>query len=692
MKYLSACCFLVVLITNFRGYANQFEIGNGDVSALKAAIIASNSNNQPDTIHLAFQGMYSFTVSDNDFVNGGANALPVITKDGSDANYLTIFANGATLARSGTIDVLRLLYLLDCKVVIHDMNLIGGSTQQFANKGGAIFLNSGRLTIYNSLFKDNRAAEGGAIYSPSSDGSLVAKNCTFTGNTATFGTGAAIAKMYGPMSLENCTVVDNRCVNVNTPAAIFNMIPLNANTATDNIYLKNTIVARNTYDNPGSPYNGQEFDIAGAVYTQGNNFIGAYPVVTQLSQPTFRQGEPNATNDYVGVQGSPINPMLDQLGANGYFTQSFKPLSGSKALINNAGTKSTSTPLLTSNGIIPHEAYSGDVITVTGMNMAGITKVQFTGSQSYPVTTAATNAITVAVPSNAQTGKLLIMDNVPNFLFSMLAIKVKPIVTPITPNLVATAKSASSIIITWNDVQHEESYRIEYKTSGQSVYRLLTIVNADATSYTASTFICNTEYHFRIIAVGHGVESSPSAIAIATTSMDLPNAPQAIVGNQSPNTGEHDVLYKTAAEPGLIYSWTYNGDGATLYPNAASVSIDFSETATPGTLSVTSSNSCGNSSATTLLINPGTITAMEEPAYNLIRIYPNPSNRQFIIDGAEDRGYYTYAIRDITGQVIKAGEAKGKKLISLSYASAGVYSVIVFINNEQITTKLIIVD
>lgn len=231
--------------------ANQFDIPDGDISPLKTAIIAANSNNKPDTIHLAPFGMYRFTVADNNFIMSGDNALPPIQLDGSAANVLVIFGNGATFMRDPSIAVLRLLYVLDAKVTIYDLNFIGGSTLQFSNKAGAIMVNSADVTVENCLFKDNRASEGGVI-NLGGRSAFTAKNCTFTNNVATAGTGSVFTSVYGSTYFQNCVIVYNSCLNVSAPAAIYNFTPLNSNTSVDNVYLKNCIVAKNTYDNASS--------------------------------------------------------------------------------------------------------------------------------------------------------------------------------------------------------------------------------------------------------------------------------------------------------------------------------------------------------------------------------------------------------------------------------------------------------
>src|SRR5215212_7475451 len=82
--------------------AADFNIPNGDIAALKSAIVIANGNGQTNNINLASGGSYVLTSVDN-----AANGLPVISGN------LTINGNGAILQRSagaGTAEF-RLLQL-----------------------------------------------------------------------------------------------------------------------------------------------------------------------------------------------------------------------------------------------------------------------------------------------------------------------------------------------------------------------------------------------------------------------------------------------------------------------------------------------------------------------------------------------------------------------------------------------------
>src|SRR5664279_5212598 len=78
--------------------AAVFNIPNGDVTALKAALTTAASNQQSDVINLAVNGTYTLTTVDNS--TNGPNGLPDIGNDNlALGTVLSIHGNGATIQR-----------------------------------------------------------------------------------------------------------------------------------------------------------------------------------------------------------------------------------------------------------------------------------------------------------------------------------------------------------------------------------------------------------------------------------------------------------------------------------------------------------------------------------------------------------------------------------------------------------------
>jgi hypothetical protein len=162
-----------------------FNINNGDVPGLIAAITTANTNNQPDTINLATGGVYNF--ASGYAPDGLGTALPQINADGSTANTVTVNGNGATLQASAA--GFRCLWVT----------------------GGVLLANN--LTIQN--FASPAGSGSGAIVVGRNAGNLTGQatftNLTINNNIGAVGNG--VGYIYGPNSLEsfnNCTITNNK--------------------------------------------------------------------------------------------------------------------------------------------------------------------------------------------------------------------------------------------------------------------------------------------------------------------------------------------------------------------------------------------------------------------------------------------------------------------------------------------------
>jgi|GEM_PF-1486409 len=212
------------LITCLSGaQAAVFNIANGDVAALIAAINTANGNTEADVINLATNGTYNLTAVNNTIVNpniGGGNGLPAITNSFAGVGPdVTINGNGATIQRNMASD-LRILVIAGSgtEVVINDVifknakatlngaciaamwqkvkitingctfenNVLTPTGANTEDGGGAILIHEGFLTVNNSTFRGNSAPNGGGIKCLLSNMTLT--NCTFE-NNATTGTG-----------------------------------------------------------------------------------------------------------------------------------------------------------------------------------------------------------------------------------------------------------------------------------------------------------------------------------------------------------------------------------------------------------------------------------------------------------------------------------------------------------------------
>lgn len=188
--------------------AATFNIPNGDVAALKSAIVAANSNGQADTINLASGGIYTLSAIDN-----GVNGLPVIGNDVAGLD-LTINGNGARIQRSsatGTPAFRILAIATDASVNCTGLTIANGKLNGSAaltSYGGGIFNDLGSLSATNCSVIANSAFKGAGIYS--SGGTVVLTNVDVNENVT-----PATGEGGGIWNEGQLTLIDSR-VNLNT--------------------------------------------------------------------------------------------------------------------------------------------------------------------------------------------------------------------------------------------------------------------------------------------------------------------------------------------------------------------------------------------------------------------------------------------------------------------------------------------
>lgn len=192
-----AVVFLALAANSFgrEGLAATFNIANGDVAGLIAAINTANSNNQNDTINLAPGGVYNLTAADN-ISSDGNNGFPKI--GGDNGHNLTIDGGTAvTIQRVAGSPQFRFFYIQQgTNVVLGGLVLKGGDdpgnySQAVEEGGGAIVNRGGTVRLNECTLDGNRAAyRGGAIYNHAvfdTTATVTLYRCILTNNTASSG-------------------------------------------------------------------------------------------------------------------------------------------------------------------------------------------------------------------------------------------------------------------------------------------------------------------------------------------------------------------------------------------------------------------------------------------------------------------------------------------------------------------------
>ena len=208
LPFLALC----MAVSSVAARAATFNVSVGDVSALKNALNAANSNGQNDVINLAANSVYTLSAVDNDpggdSFEGGGTGLPVIGADGGKT--LLINGNGATIARADATDVplFRLLKVeAGGSLTLDSLTLRGGRSSDYA-AGGAI-LNAGNLTLQKCSVTGN-LGRGGAVAGLGASNVISARDSVFENNQSSLsGSGGALSASDSVLNVTGCTFIGN---------------------------------------------------------------------------------------------------------------------------------------------------------------------------------------------------------------------------------------------------------------------------------------------------------------------------------------------------------------------------------------------------------------------------------------------------------------------------------------------------
>ncbi|MFN8445580.1 MAG: choice-of-anchor Q domain-containing protein [Caldilineaceae bacterium] len=308
-----------------------------NIASLIAAINTANLDQLADTINLAANCSYTISSADNT-TSDGANGLPIITSD------MTIVGNKATIAVNNPVTSTRIFYVdSDKHLTLQNMTLADGK-----GEGGAVW-SMGSLTIISSTlrnhnhsairtiagsdtliidqssFIDNRGAEnGGAIHT---HGVVTITRSLFLNNQATNG-GAIFASSGAVMAIGNSTFSGNSIVNNGEGAALAVIRDFN-NRPTVTIF--NSTLVGNT------AFGGSILDGIGGTVKVGNSIIANNSSSITCFGTSSDGNNLSSDNDCDGNNGDikETNPVLTPLGNYGGATQSYLPTASSPAI--NAG-------------------------------------------------------------------------------------------------------------------------------------------------------------------------------------------------------------------------------------------------------------------------------------------------------------------------------------------------------------------
>jgi hypothetical protein len=339
--------------------SNTNDSGSGSLRQT----IASASPVDGDSINFAPNVVGTIALTSGELVVGksmtiqGPTTLPIVISGNNASRVFRITSNSV--------------------VNISSLTIANGNT---AGPGAGIFNDFGCvLTLNNCAVVANISGDnGGGV---ANNGSVIARNCTFSGNQAALNAGG-IYTYAGPVTLRNCTIVSNTAVSASgTGGGIFNYSPV-AGTSNN---IGSTIVAGNTA--------ASHADVLGVFTSSGYNLIGKidYSIPGSggaMGVPTSGLTN-NINHDLVGSLASPTNALLGPLRDNGgpTFTHALK--SGSPAI-----DKGSSFGLITDQRGAPRPFDFLSITNAAGGDNSDIGAFEL-GTPTLGLQASATNAVII---------------------------------------------------------------------------------------------------------------------------------------------------------------------------------------------------------------------------------------------------------------------------------------------------------
>jgi hypothetical protein len=483
----AVCNFGTTTVSNalFSGNASQFTHG-GAIGNYGGAATVSVTNTR--------------FLNNSSSINGGAiDNVGALTVTGST------FAGNAAGFRGGGINS-----------YVGTMNISSSSflTNTAGLYGGGVASDASTTTITGSTFAANSSNNHGGGLEMSGDGSLTLTNSTLTDNTAVTEGGGVYWTAGGTatLTLLNNTIADNTAGT--TGGNIYNGTSGAHNTL---ISLKNSIIAG------GSPNN-----CSGTMVSSGFN----------LNSENSKNCGLGAAGDKVGV-----DPNLGPLLKNGGTTSTRLPQPGSQAIDGGTNTGCPSTdqqglprlidgdgngsqlcdigatevsyPRPTITRISPDggPTAGGQVVTITGTNLSGVSSVELSGASAAVNGTTATTA-TFVTPAHAAGEVTVVAISFFGSGSAPAGYTYYPLIGPST--LTAAATSSSVVALSWPASSGAASYEV-WRSSQNGQFSL--VLSTASTSVNDTGLTANTTYLYRVRAIAGANTSAFSLTDAATTTV-----------------------------------------------------------------------------------------------------------------------------------------------------------------------------
>lgn len=303
-----------------------------------------------------------------------------------------------------------------------------------------------------------------------------------------------------------------------------------------------------------------------------------------------------------------------------------------------------------------------------GQNIASVTETTFVDSKlaheteyCYTVTT---------VTSNGESG----------FCDKVCATTLEPTEASVPTNLIATAESGSTIVLTWDEATEAATY---------NVYQGTELIKSEltATMYIVNGLEAETEYCFSVSAVNKLGESAKSESVCATTLKDSGDEPTAPVVTAEATNSTTIILTWNAVEGATSYNvYQENELIATELANTTYTVSDLTAE-TEYCFNVTAVNEAGESEKS----NNACVTTLKGEGISentaTFNIYPNPVNDKLVI--ATNVEVESVVIYDVYGRQQTTVNGQQSLTIDLSNLNSGIYFVNIVTNEGNIVKRIV---
>jgi hypothetical protein len=271
---------LALLLTVASSQAATFNIADGDVAGLIAAIQAANASGG-STINLAPHGNYILTAvadSSPDYQSSGAAGLPYIR------SQITINGNGATIQRStasGTPDfVVFEVSGVNATLTLNAATITGGSF-------GGLHMAYGNAVLQGSTVTQNSG--GGGIIDTCGSLSLVNSTVSYNASVSAYGGGGIFLWQFSCPPNEPTANISFSTIFENANPGWGRGNAIGTNNPNQNVFVKNSILASPSHPN-------ENVCNPGELVSLGHNIGGDASCAPALTGP----GDINRTNPMLG--------------------------------------------------------------------------------------------------------------------------------------------------------------------------------------------------------------------------------------------------------------------------------------------------------------------------------------------------------------------------------------------------------